>query len=172
MTENTVASKPQSAPVKKTPAARKPAAARSSTARKAVTAKPATTRTTTRKTATAAKPGGTAVRRTSSASRPVTVKTALPKPAAVSPAKHGKKHKKEKKAAGKSKVIRDSFTMPEADYVKLAELKQVCQKAGLHVKKSELLRAGLLALSKMSMAQLERAIVQLVPIKTGRPKKS
>jgi hypothetical protein len=88
------------------------------------------------------------------------------------PPRPGKKTKKEKKAEGKSKVVRDSFTMPQNDYDKIAELKQVCQKAGLHVKKSELLRAGLQVLSKLSIPQLERTIVQLPPIKTGRPKKS
>ena len=91
---------------------------------------------------------------------------------AVSVVKPDKKAKKEKKAQGKSKVVRDSFTMPQNDYDQIAKLKQVCQKAGLHVKKSELLRAGLQALSKMTVPQLERAIVQLAPIKTGRPKKT
>ena len=92
--------------------------------------------------------------------------------AAAKPSADGKKAKKEKKVQGKSKVVRDSFTMPQNDYDKIAQLKQVCQKAGLHVKKSELLRAGLQALSKMTVPQLERVIVQLTPIKTGRPKKT
>jgi len=98
-------------------------------------------------------------------------KASTAKPA-VSVAKPDKKAKKEKKVQGKSKVVRDSFTMPQNDYDQIAKLKQVCQKAGLHVKKSELLRAGLQALSKMTVPQLERAIVQLAPIKTGRPKKT
>ena len=99
---------------------------------------------------------------------PVTKTAKLAAPAA----KPDKKAKKEKKAQGKSKVVRDSFTMPQNDYDQIAKLKQVCQKAGLHVKKSELLRAGLQALSKMTVPQLERAIVQLAPIKTGRPRKT
>jgi hypothetical protein len=90
--------------------------------------------------------------------------------------KPGKKIKKEKKSAAKAevkvKVVRDSFTMPQADYAKISELKQVCLKAGLHVKKSELLRAGLRALSALSLAQLKQAIGKLDTIKTGRPKKS
>ena len=102
----------------------------------------------------------------------VTSARAKPKTLAATPAKPGKKEKKEKKAQEKSKVVRDSFTMPQNDYDRIAELKQVCQKAGLHVKKSELLRAGLQALSKLTVPQLERVIVQLAPIKTGRPKKS
>jgi hypothetical protein len=87
------------------------------------------------------------------------------------PAKKEKKPKKHKPAS-KVKVVRDSFTMPQGDYAKIAELKQACLKAGVHVKKSELLRAGLQALSKLNPAQLKRAVAQLEKIKTGRPKKT
>ncbi len=82
-----------------------------------------------------------------------------------------KQAKKGKKDKEKVKVIRDSFTMPENDYAKIAELKKTCLDTGLHVKKSELLRAGLLALSKLRTAQLKRIITQLEQVKTGRPKK-
>jgi len=87
-------------------------------------------------------------------------------------AKPVKKQKKEKKPDGKVKVVRDSFTMPQTDYDLIAELKQKALKAGLHVKKSELLRASLHALSNLSAAQLKRAISNLEKIKTGRPKKN
>lgn len=89
---------------------------------------------------------------------------------AVSASKPEKKHKKEKKAESKVKVVRDSFTMPQADYELVASLKQRALTAGLHVKKSELLRAGLQALDKLSVAQLKRAMAGLEKIKTGRPK--
>lgn len=79
-----------------------------------------------------------------------------------------KPEKKEKKA--KVKVVRDSFTMPQVDYDFIAEIKQKALKAGLHVKKSELLRAGLQVLAKLSAAQLKQTIVHLEKIKTGRPK--
>ncbi|HEU0188001.1 MAG TPA: hypothetical protein VFR06_08935, partial [Gallionellaceae bacterium] len=62
--------------------------------------------------------------------------------------------------------------MPKNDYDLIAELKQRCQKQDMHVKKSELLRAGLQALSKLSPAQLKHALNGLEKIKTGRPKKS
>lgn len=81
------------------------------------------------------------------------------------------KVKKEKKSAGKEKVLRDSFSMPKSDFEKIAELKAQCNKQGLHVKKSELLRAGLHALSKMNAAQLKQAVAGLEVVKTGRPKK-
>ena len=80
--------------------------------------------------------------------------------------------KKEKKSGSKEKVVRDSFTMPKSDYAKIAELKQVCLKMGRPVKKSELLRAGLHALGKLSALNLKKAIVQMELIKTGRPKKN
>jgi len=91
------------------------------------------------------------------------------------PAKPAKKNKKDKKTNGKAenkvKVVRDSFTMPQNDYAKIGELKQVLLKAGMHVKKSELLRAGLHALGKLSTLQLKQAMAKMEQIKTGRPKK-
>jgi hypothetical protein len=78
-----------------------------------------------------------------------------------------KKPKKEQKV----KVVRDSFTMPEGEYLKIAEIKDICAKAGQPVKKSEVLRAGLKALAAMTPAQLKRALAGLEKIKTGRPKK-
>ena len=102
-----------------------------------------------------------AVRKTPVARKPAPAKSA---------AKPEKKHKKEKKADGKVKVVRDSFTMPQADYELIAVLKQKALKVGLHVKKSELLRASLQAFSKLTAAQLKRALSGLEKIKTGRPK--
>ena len=106
--------------------------------------------------------------------KPVARKTpVVRKPApAKTAAKPEKKHKKEKKADGKVKVVRDSFTMPQADYELIAVLKQKALKAGLHVKKSELLRASLQAFAKLTAAQLKRALSGLEKIKTGRPKKN
>jgi len=107
----------------------------------------------------------TTVARKPDASRPVAAKPA----STATTAKPEKKNKKLKSA--KVKVVRDSFTMPQNDYAKIGELKQVCLKAGLQVKKSELLRAGLHALSKLSATQLKLAIAQIEQVKTGRPKK-
>src|SRR5512143_1244505 len=76
-----------------------------------------------------------------------------------------KKHKKEKKDGAKLKVVRDSFTMPQTDYDLIPALKEKALKAGLHVKKSELLRAGLRALDALSAAQLKRAVAGLEQIK-------
>jgi len=68
-------------------------------------------------------------------------------------------------------MIRDSFTLPEGDYAMLAELKKKCLEAGVHVKKSELMRAGLLHLSKLNQSVLLQAVAQVEIIKTGRPAK-
>ncbi len=69
----------------------------------------------------------------------------------------------------KVKVIRDSFSFPEHDYLKISELKQTCLAAGIHVKKGELLRAGLKLLAKLSLDELKQAIEQVEKVKTGRP---
>ncbi|OIR17006.1 hypothetical protein GALL_28270 [mine drainage metagenome] len=100
--------------------------------------------------------------------KPAVARKAVPAKIAAKPEK---KQKKEKKADGKVKVVRDSFTMPQSDYELIAALKQKALKVGLHVKKSELLRASLQTLNKASAAQLKRAISGLEKIKTGRPKK-
>jgi len=75
------------------------------------------------------------------------------------------------KVAKKTKVVRDSFTMPQSEYLKIAEIKELCLKAGLQVKKSEVLRAGVIALCAMNEAQLTRTMSALDKIKTGRPNK-
>lgn len=67
------------------------------------------------------------------------------------------------------KVVRDSFTMPKSDYAKIAALKQKCLDEGVHVKKSELLRAGLLLLESASAKRLVAVIGELETVKTGRP---
>jgi len=71
----------------------------------------------------------------------------------------------------KIKVVRDSFTMPENEYARIAEIKEICAKAKMHVKKSEVLRAGLILLAELDTVQLKRAVASLEKIKTGRPHK-
>ena len=71
----------------------------------------------------------------------------------------------------KVRMVRDSYTMTENDYAKLAELKKECLKAGMHVKKSELLRAGLATLAKLPLTTLLKTVERLEKIKTERPGK-
>ncbi len=82
-----------------------------------------------------------------------------------------KRNTKKSKKENKKKVVRDSFTMPQSEYLKIAEIKAICLKSRMHVKKSEVLRAGLKALAKLSARELRRAMGELEKIKTGRPKK-
>lgn len=76
-----------------------------------------------------------------------------------------------KKQKQKIKVVRDSFTMPLNEYAKIAEIKEICAKAMMHVKKSEVLRAGLMLLAELDPVQVKRALGSLEKIKTGRPQK-
>jgi hypothetical protein len=72
----------------------------------------------------------------------------------------------------KLKIIRDSFTMPDAEYALLAEVKQRCLAGGIAAKKSEVLRAAFLSFAAKSDAAVFKAIKALTPIKTGRPPKN
>ena len=67
------------------------------------------------------------------------------------------------------KVIRDSFTMPAADYELIGVLKQRCIELGIAMKKSELLRAGLAALQRLPDDGLAQIATAVENVKTGRP---
>lgn len=92
---------------------------------------------------------------------------------AAGAAKAEKVEKVEKTKAPKlrRKPVRDSFTMPEADFALIATLKARALSAKHVVKKSELLRAGLQALAALDTPALVAALGQLEPVKVGRPKK-
>ena len=66
-------------------------------------------------------------------------------------------------------LVRDSFTMPEQEYAVLAEVKQACLRAGIDVKKSELLRIGVALLGQVDVATLKAVLAALPQLKTGRP---
>ena len=65
--------------------------------------------------------------------------------------------------------MRDTFTMPRADYEKIAVLKRRCLDAGVAVTKSGLVRAGLLLLESEPTKRLLAALKAVEPVKTGRP---
>ena len=69
----------------------------------------------------------------------------------------------------KPKLVRDSFTIPKAEYVVLEQLKQRANSLAQPAKKSELLRAGIKALAAMPDAAFQAALQQVPAIKTGRP---
>jgi hypothetical protein len=72
----------------------------------------------------------------------------------------------------KPKLVRDSFTIPKGEYTVLEDLKQRAGKLSTQIKKSELLRAGIMALASMSDAAFVSALKLVPTIKTGRPAKS
>jgi hypothetical protein len=90
--------------------------------------------------------------------------------AAMRPAEPAER-KKDRHKAKKPRLVRDSFTMPEEEYAALGEMKKTCLKAGVAVKKSELLRVAVSLLRKMDMPELQQALDALTPVKAGRPKK-
>lgn len=69
----------------------------------------------------------------------------------------------------KPKLVRDSFTIPKNEYEAIATLKARALKQGLSIKKSELLRAGLMTLAFMSDAAFAKAVADVPTLKTGRP---
>ena len=71
----------------------------------------------------------------------------------------------------KQKTVRDSFTFPESDYALFSALKRRALVAGIEIKKSELLRAGLRLLDGMDDAAFAATVGAVERVKTGRPKK-
>jgi hypothetical protein len=74
-----------------------------------------------------------------------------------------------KEQSNKQRVIRDSFTLPTADYDLISQIKERCLEAGINVTKSETIRAGLNALHELSDKDLRKVMERLVKVKTGRP---
>lgn len=69
----------------------------------------------------------------------------------------------------KIKVVRDSFTIPKPEFEQIDALKKRALVLGVSVKKSELLRAGLLVLRSMSDTAFKAAVANVPVLKTGRP---
>ena len=156
------ATKPAASPA---PTARKPSSTKpAARAKKPAAAAPATRSKTPVAAATAKKP----VARAAAARKSPPVKKAAnrPEPTVAKSTKAGKPVK-----AKKAKLIRDSFTMPEAEYALIAALKKRCLAAGVPAKKSEILRAAVVSLAKLSDTTVVSALRRLEIIKTGRPAK-
>ena len=71
----------------------------------------------------------------------------------------------------KPQLVRDSFTIPESEYAVLAKVKKACLKEGFEIKKSELIRIGIVLLADMSISKVKSAKKKLQTVKTGRPRK-
>lgn len=98
------------------------------------------------------------------AAKPAAGKGAKAKKAAAPKADKGAKPKK-------SKLVRDSFTMPESEYGLLAAVKKRCVAKGVAVKKSEILRAAIASFAAQSDTAVMAAVKALAVIKTGRKPK-
>ncbi|WP_291017548.1 hypothetical protein [Hydrogenophaga sp.] len=75
----------------------------------------------------------------------------------------------DKSASKKPKLVRDSFTIPKNEFAAIEALKARAIALGTSVKKSELLRAGLMALQGLSDAAYKAAVAAVPTLKTGRP---
>jgi hypothetical protein len=114
-------------------------------------------------TKTAAKPKAAAVAVAASKSQPLAKTVAKPaaKAAVVKDIK-----------AKKPKMVRDSFTFPKDEYTVMDALKLRAAKLGHPVKKTELLRAGIKAITAMTDTALLSALKAVPSLKTGRPAKN
>ena len=143
-------------------AAATPAPSAKAPARKAAS-KPAVSKVATPKVPAAKKPAAKAPATKRTASKAIVAKPAAAKPVAAKPTKVEAKSKK-------PKLVRDSFTIPKDEYAGIDTLKERSVALGRPAKKSELLRAGLMALLAMSPNALHAALEAVPTIKTGRPK--
>ena len=85
---------------------------------------------------------------------------AAPKAAAAKPAKDKK-----------IKMVRDSISIPKAEYQALDDMKLRAGKLAAHVKKTELIRAGIKLLAAAPDAAFLAALRAVPSLKTGRPAK-
>lgn len=125
--------------------------------------KPAVSKVATPKAPAAKKPAAKAPATKRTASKAIVAKPAAAKPVAAKPTKVEAKSKK-------PKLVRDSFTIPKDEYAGIDTLKERSVALGRPAKKSELLRAGLMALLALSPNALHAALEAVPTIKTGRPK--
>ncbi len=135
------------------------------TAKKAAAPKTATTKTAARKPASpVTKKPAAAPEKPKAAVKKQPAKAPVSKTVKAKPAKPARVEKPKK-----PKLVRDSFTIPKAEYVVLDALKLRAAKLTRPAKKSELLRAGIKALAALSDAAFLTALEQVPAIKTGRP---
>lgn len=102
---------------------------------------------------------------------PVSASKAVLKPAKAPPAAKKTAAPAKRLPEPKPKLVRDSFTMPKAEYAAIEQLKRRASVLERPAKKSELLRAGIKALNALSDTALLAALQAVPTIKTGRPKR-
>lgn len=176
---NSVAAKPKKAVAKKAVAKKavakkavakkavaKKAVAKKSVAKKAV-AKKAVAKKAIAKKATAKK----AVAKKATVKKPVAKKATAKQPSVANASQVAPVVANSAPKAKKVKLVRDSFTMPGHEYQVLQDIKKAALKAGVELKKSDLLRIGVGMLKNFSVTQLDKARAALTKLSAGRPKK-
>ena len=116
--------------------------------------------------------------RKAAAKRPVAAKKAAPVRTAASAKPAAAPTAAAALAAGKlakdkkPKMVRDSVTIPKAEYLVLEAMKQRAAQLKVTVKKTELIRAGMKHLATLPDAVFLAAIAAVPSLKTGRPSKA
>ncbi len=109
-------------------------------------------------------------KKTAVASKPAAKPPAKTMPAKA-PVKSAQPSKPAKPAVVKKpKLVRDSFTMPQADHDLIKLCKKTAVSSGRETKKSEVVRAAIQNFATLSGAQQLAAYAKLQAIALGRPK--
>lgn len=118
---------------------------------------------------------------TKSKQKPVKAKVSKPTPAkktANTQAPESSAEAKNVRAAAtapvkqKIKLVCDSFTMSKSEYLSLSDLKLRSVRLGVPAKKSEIVRAGIAVLSKMSDTGFAAVLDAIPSLKVAKPKDS
>jgi len=159
-----VAAEPKKAVVKKV-------AAKKVVAKKVVAKKVAAKKVVTKKTVAKKAVAKKAVAKKATVNKPVAKKVVTKQPRVTKARKAVPADAQTAPKAKKVKLVRDSFTMPGSEYQVLQDIKKAALKAGIELKKSELLRIGIGMLKSLTIAQLDQARGALTKLSAGRPKK-
>jgi hypothetical protein len=127
----------------KSPASKSVPQKRPNPVKKTPAPKPAVTR----------KPAAPAASKTAAAKKSSALPVAIAKPAKI-----------------KLKLVRDSFTLPEADHELIKKCKKAAITSGRETKKSEVVRAAIQSFSQLSLGEQLAIYNGLQPIAVGRPK--
>jgi hypothetical protein len=164
-----------------------PTSAQAAPAAKAVPAQTPARAPAAKKRASAAPARKPAAKRPVAAKKAAPVRTAaaktIPKPQSAAPATASVKPAAAPTAAAalaagklakdkKPKMVRDSVTIPKAEYLVLEAMKQRAAQLKVTVKKTELIRAGMKHLATLPDAVFLAAIAAVPSLKTGRPSKA
>ncbi len=76
--------------------------------------------------------------------------------------------RREHPLSSQPKAVRDIFTMPPDDHALIAQIQKKCLQVGMAASKSQIVRAGLHALSHLSEVEVEALVAGLERLKPGR----